>query len=225
MSLVHEVTPPRFFARLRVPWAAPTSAEYFCAERVALWRKNGRSKCSREIWVTELRTRGQRPASALMIHPGSLLSRNPPQLNFTLTDISLSLSLSSPRLESRPRLLRWNEGIEASIRLQETVRFSIEFEDSKHFEHASGSYETTTSRSRTILSFLDWRIGRTWHSYERVSSEFEKFWISWFSFFFFLNCFIGMLYIVRIETLKYLDILFYNPISDILVIGCFTDEI
>lgn len=56
----YEVTPPRFFARVRrVPWAAPTSAEYFCAERVALWRKNGRSKCSREIWVTELRTRGQ----------------------------------------------------------------------------------------------------------------------------------------------------------------------
>lgn len=33
----YEVTPPRFFARVRrVPWAAPTSAEYFCAERVAL---------------------------------------------------------------------------------------------------------------------------------------------------------------------------------------------
>lgn len=112
MSLVHEVTPPRFFARLRVPWAAPTSAEYFCAERVALWRKNGRSKCSREIWVTELRTRGQGPASALMIHPGSLLSRNPPQLNFTLTDISL---LPSPREPTAPSSMkRRNRGIDST---------------------------------------------------------------------------------------------------------------
>lgn len=112
MSLEYEVTPPRFFARVRrVPWAAPTSAEYFCAERVALWRKNGRSKCSREIWVTELRTRRQGGLARFNDTSGLASFAESPSIKFHPYGYLSSLRRPSTTTasSSRPRLLRWNE--------------------------------------------------------------------------------------------------------------------
>lgn len=75
---------------------------------------------------------------ALMIHPGSLLSRNPPQLNFTLTDISppFAALLQQPP----PRAPSSMKRRQASIRLSEMAKPFVspstrgDLDSWKHFE-------------------------------------------------------------------------------------------
>lgn len=184
----YEVTPPRFFARVRrVPWAAPTSAEYFCAERVALWRKNGRSKCSREIWVTELRTRGQGEGPARFNDTSGLASfAESPSIKFHPYGYLLSTlrrpstTTGPPFFSSRPPSSMKRR--QPSIRLPEIARPFVSSIDQRRYldswKHFEGTVCVTMMMmtswpfSTTILSFDEWGDGSP--VLEQVSSEFGK---------------------------------------------------
>lgn len=118
---------------------------------------------------------------ALMIHPGSLLSRNPPQLNFTLTDISppfAALLQQPPPRGDRAFFDETKTGIDPTLGNGETVRFSIDERKSRFVEtfRRVSAYEMITSWpfSTTILSFDEW--GDTWKKsiLEEVNLEFGK---------------------------------------------------
>lgn len=184
----YEVTPPRFFARVRrVPWAAPTSAEYFCAERVALWRKNGRSKCSREIWVTELRTRGQGEGPARFNDTSGLASfAESPSIKFhpygylspPFAALPRQPALPSSRADAPSSMKRR----QPSIRLPEIARPFVSSIDQRRYldswKHFEGTVCVTMMMmtswpfSTTILSFDEWGDGSP--VLEQVSSEFGK---------------------------------------------------
>lgn len=180
MSLEYEVTPPRFFARVRrVPWAAPTSAEYFCAERVALWRKNGRSKCSREIWVTELRTRRQGGLARFNDTSGLASFAESPSIKFHPYGYLSSLRRPSTTTASSSAFFdETKTGIDPTLGNGETVRFSIDERRSRFVEtfRRVSAYEMMTSWpfSTIILSFDEW--GDTWKKsiLEEVNLEFGK---------------------------------------------------
>lgn len=184
----YEVTPPRFFARVRrVPWAAPTSAEYFCAERVALWRKNGRSKCSREIWVTELRTRGQGGGPARFNDTSGLASfAESPSIKFhpygylspPFAALPRQPALPSSRADAPSSMKRR----QPSIRLPEIARPFVSSIDQRRYldswKHFEGTVCVTMMMmtswpfSTTILSFDEWGDGSP--VLEQISSEFGK---------------------------------------------------
>lgn len=119
-----------------------------------------------------------------MIHPGSLLSRNPPQLNFTLTDISLHPSPpfydNPPFFSSRPPSSMKRR--QPSIRLPEIARPFVSSIDQRRYldswKHFEGTVCVTMMMmtswpfSTTILSFDEWGDGSP--VLEQISSEFGK---------------------------------------------------